>query len=91
MTLRPLLVDFNLLLSKLSTRFSRSKSSSFSGASSSTYISKGGDLHLQWPGTHMRREESPTLSFESMDNKRGLQVVTVDQGTTVGKDPYMQV
>ena len=91
MTLRPLFVDLKLNLSKLSTRFSRSKGQSLSEASSSTYISKEGDLHLQWPGTQTRHEDSPSLGHERMDTKRGLRIVTVDQGMTVRKDPYLQV
>ena len=91
MTLRPLFVDLNLILSKLSTRFSSSKSSSLSEASSSTYTSKEDNSHRQWPGTHTRQEDSPILGYERMDTKRGSQIVIVDQGTTVRKDPYMQV
>ena len=80
MTLRLLFVDLNLGLSKLSTRFSRSKSSSLSEASSSTYASKEGGSHLQWPGgTQVRQEDSPTLGYERMDHKRGLHIATIDE------------
>ena len=90
MTLRPLFVDLNLILSKLSTRFSRSKSSSTSEASSSRNISEGVS-HLQWPGTRSRQEDSAILSYERTDAKRGLRILTVDLETGVGKDGYTQL
>ena len=86
MTLRPLFIDLNLnlLFSKLTTRFSRSRSSE---GSSSTYPSKEGTSHLQWPATQTRQEDGPTLGYERVDTKRGLHIVTVDQG----EDSYVQV
>ena len=90
-TLRPLFIDLNLILPRFSTHFSRSKSSLFAGASSCIYTSKEGDSHLQWPDTQIRRGNNPTPSFERMDKKRGIHIVTVDQGATVEMNHYMQV
>ena len=93
MTLRPLFVDLKLNLSKLSTRFSRSKSSSLSQASSSRYVSEEGVLHLQRPGigTQTYQQDSLAMGYKGVDTKRGLHIVTVDLEMTVRKDPYMEV
>ena len=88
MTFRPLFVDLNLMLSKLSTRFSRSKSS---GVSSSKWTSKEGDSHLQWPGTQTRQKDNAMPVCERLDTKCSPHVLTVDLGIEDHKHPYTQV
>ena len=91
-TLRPLFTNFNLNLSKYSSRFSRSKSLSSSGASNSLDMNKERTSHLQWPsirGSHPKDILRP--NNKRISTKGGLHHVSIDLGTIDSNAPYEQM
>lgn len=88
-TLRPLFVNFDLNISKYSSRFSRSKSMSSSKATNPSNMNEEGTSHLQWPGMRgSRRRDSTRLSNKGISTNSGLHVVNVDLGTMDSNAPY---
>lgn len=93
MTLRPLFVDLNLILSKLPNPFlSRSKDSSLSQNTSSTELIQASISNPQWSGTPDSGPKDSTRSIsQGMALKSGLRIITVDLEATERKEPFMQV